>query len=90
MSNVADPGIDSAHPAVGALAGVRRDIEAVCRKASRDPASVTLVAISKTFAADVPGHDPRRVPVVRIGLAEPTIVAAPKLAEAGSAQAAVR
>src|SRR5437588_12865165 len=52
MSNVADPGIDSAHPAVGALAGVRRDIEAVCRRASRDPASVTLVAITKTFAAD--------------------------------------
>ena len=49
-----------------------------------------LVSRSKTFAADVPGHDPRRVPVVRIGLAEPTIVAAPKLAEAGSAQAAVR
>src|SRR5438270_9023481 len=44
-----------------------------------------LVSRSKTFAADVPGHDPRRVPVVRIGLAEPTIVAAPKLAEAGSA-----
>ena len=53
MSNVADPRADRAHPAVGALAGVRRDIEAACRKAARDPASVTLVAITKTFPADV-------------------------------------
>jgi PLP dependent protein len=33
------------------LAEVRRDIEAACREAGRDPASVTLVAISKTFDA---------------------------------------
>jgi hypothetical protein len=33
------------------LAGVRREIEAACRSAGRDPAAVTLVAISKTFPA---------------------------------------
>jgi pyridoxal phosphate enzyme (YggS family) len=33
------------------LAAVRRDVEAACRAAGRDPASVTLVAISKTFPA---------------------------------------
>jgi len=57
MSDAADP-LDSAdasahaHPAVSALAAVRRDIAAACQKASRDPSSVTLVAISKTFAAE--------------------------------------
>jgi PLP dependent protein len=35
------------------LADVRREIEAACRRASRDPSEVTLVAITKTFAADV-------------------------------------
>jgi nitrate/nitrite transport system ATP-binding protein len=45
---------------------------------------------SKTFANDTPGHDPRNVPLVRIGLAEPTIVSAPKLVEAGSVHAAAR
>jgi PLP dependent protein len=35
-----------------ALAAVRQTIEAACRDAGRDPSSVTLVAISKTFAAD--------------------------------------
>ena len=34
------------------LAAVRREIEAACREARRDPASVTLVAISKTFGPD--------------------------------------
>jgi pyridoxal phosphate enzyme (YggS family) len=34
------------------LAAVRREIERACRDASRDPASVTLVAVSKTFAAE--------------------------------------
>jgi nitrate/nitrite transport system ATP-binding protein len=29
-----------------------------------------LVSRSKTFASDVPGHDPRNVPVVRIGKSE--------------------
>ncbi len=33
------------------LAEVRRDIDAACREAGRDPASVILVAISKTFGA---------------------------------------
>jgi pyridoxal phosphate enzyme (YggS family) len=35
-----------------ALTAVRQKIEAACRDAGRDPSSVTLVAISKTFAAD--------------------------------------
>jgi pyridoxal phosphate enzyme (YggS family) len=34
------------------LAEVRRDIDAACREAGRDPAGVTLVAISKTFDAE--------------------------------------
>jgi PLP dependent protein len=44
-----------------ALAGVRRDIAEACREAGRDPAGVTLVAISKTFAADA------IVPVIAAG-----------------------
>ena len=34
------------------LAGVRQCIERACRAAGRDPASVTLVAMSKTFGAE--------------------------------------
>jgi PLP dependent protein len=34
------------------LAGVRDEIAAACRDAGRDPADVTLVAISKTFGTD--------------------------------------
>jgi hypothetical protein len=34
------------------LAAVREQIAAACRDAGRDPATVTLVAISKTFGAD--------------------------------------
>jgi pyridoxal phosphate enzyme (YggS family) len=34
------------------LASVRAEIEHACRDARRDPASVTLVAVSKTFAAE--------------------------------------
>lgn len=34
------------------LGAVRREIERACRDASRDPASVTLVAVSKTFAGE--------------------------------------
>ena len=34
------------------LAEVRRDIAAACREAGRDPATVNLVAISKTFGAE--------------------------------------
>jgi PLP dependent protein len=40
------------NPPTGAgLAEVRREIETTCREAGRDPAGVTLVAISKTFDA---------------------------------------
>jgi PLP dependent protein len=35
------------------LAAVRADIARACRDAGRDPATVTLVAVSKTFGADV-------------------------------------
>jgi PLP dependent protein len=34
------------------LAAVRQDIARACRDAGRDPASVTLVAVSKTFGAE--------------------------------------
>ena len=34
------------------LAAVQQEIAAACREAGRDPASVTLVAISKTFGPD--------------------------------------
>src|ERR1043166_5807185 len=38
-------------PAATRLAAVRREVEEACRAAGRDPAAVTLVAISKTFSA---------------------------------------
>ncbi len=38
--------------AAGRLAEVRRRIAEACREAGRDAAAVTLVAVSKTFAAD--------------------------------------
>ena len=34
---------------------MRAEIEHACREASRDPAGVTLVAVSKTFDADAIG-----------------------------------
>src|SRR4051812_50168112 len=34
------------------LARVRAEIAAACAEAKRDPASVTLIAVSKTFPAD--------------------------------------
>ena len=37
----------------GGLAAVRADIARACREAGRDPAGVTLVAIAKTFSAEV-------------------------------------
>jgi pyridoxal phosphate enzyme (YggS family) len=37
--------------AVARLAQVNREIAAACREAKRDPASVTLIAVSKTFDA---------------------------------------
>jgi pyridoxal phosphate enzyme (YggS family) len=49
MSDVAG---DLHVPAAERLAAVRREIATAARDARRDPASVTLVAISKTFAAE--------------------------------------
>jgi nitrate/nitrite transport system ATP-binding protein len=49
-----------------------------------------LVSRSKSFTTDMPNHDPRNVPVVRIGRTEPIIVAAAKPAGAGPAQAIAR
>jgi pyridoxal phosphate enzyme (YggS family) len=34
------------------LVAVKQEVERACREASRDPAAVTLVAVSKTFPAD--------------------------------------
>ncbi len=48
------------NPAEG-LARVRQEIAAACAEAKRDPASVTLIAVSKTFAADA------IVPVIAAG-----------------------
>jgi pyridoxal phosphate enzyme (YggS family) len=47
-SSVSDSGIDRA----AALAGVRARIAAACHEAGRDPESVTLIAVSKTYDAD--------------------------------------
>jgi pyridoxal phosphate enzyme (YggS family) len=38
--------------ATARLAGVRAEMEKACREAGREPSSVTLVAISKTFGAE--------------------------------------
>jgi len=38
--------------AISALAAVRAEIARACRDASRDPAEVTLVAVSKTFGSE--------------------------------------
>jgi pyridoxal phosphate enzyme (YggS family) len=43
---------ESVAPAVVALGEVKAAIAAACREARRDPASVTLVAVSKTFGVD--------------------------------------
>jgi PLP dependent protein len=47
MMNTADT-LNSAQ----GLARVREEVAAACAEAKRDPASVTLIAVSKTFAAD--------------------------------------
>jgi pyridoxal phosphate enzyme (YggS family) len=60
MSNP-QAGMASSGTAVSRLAAVRHEIDAACREANRDPASVTLVAVSKTFAADA------IVPVIAAG-----------------------
>jgi len=49
-----------------------------------------LVSRSKSFATDVPGHDPRHVPVVGIGKPEPSIVAALEVVEPASAHVIAR
>jgi len=46
-----------------------------------------LVSRSKSFAADVPGHDPRHVPVVRIGKPELVIASTSDAAHDESIQA---
>ena len=46
--------------------------------------------LSKTFAAEAVDHDPRHVPVVRIGRTEPTVISAPKVVDAASTQAVAR
>jgi nitrate/nitrite transport system ATP-binding protein len=48
-----------------------------------------LVSRSRTFAASRAGHDPRQVPVVRIGLSEPALVA-PGISPVHSAGAIAR
>jgi pyridoxal phosphate enzyme (YggS family) len=42
----------STHDIAAALAAVQGEIAQACRDANRDPASVTLIAVSKTFGAD--------------------------------------
>ena len=49
-----------------------------------------LVSRSKTFATEAVDHDPRRVPLVRIGRTEPTVISAPKVVDAASTQAVAR
>ena len=44
---------NSTHAGDSGLASVRAEIERACREAGRDPAGVTLIAVSKTFGADV-------------------------------------
>lgn len=48
-----------------------------------------LVSRSKSFTAETPDHDPRKVPVVKIGRTEPTIVAS-KPADSDAPQAVAR
>ena len=48
------------------------------------------VSRSRTFASDVPDHDPRNVPLVRIGRTDPTLISGPKMVETGATQAAFR
>lgn len=42
----------STTPAKIGLTGVRQEIERACRHAKRDPATVTLIAVAKTFGAE--------------------------------------
>jgi pyridoxal phosphate enzyme (YggS family) len=52
---MADPAPHSqaeSHDVPAALAAVQAQIAGACREANRDPATVTLIAVSKTFGAD--------------------------------------
>jgi nitrate/nitrite transport system ATP-binding protein len=49
-----------------------------------------LISRSRTFTSDVGGHDPRGVPLVRIGRSGPTLISGPKVIETGATQAAIR
>ncbi|MDC7784260.1 YggS family pyridoxal phosphate-dependent enzyme [Rhodoplanes sp. TEM] len=50
-SDTSPPPADGAAPAAARLAAVRTGIAAAAREAGRDPGSVALVAVSKTFSA---------------------------------------
>jgi pyridoxal phosphate enzyme (YggS family) len=43
----------ASHDPVAAIAAVRREIDAACRDAGRPPEGVTLLAVSKTYGAEV-------------------------------------
>jgi pyridoxal phosphate enzyme (YggS family) len=43
---------NSTHAEASGLATVRAEIERACREAGRDPAGVTLIAVSKTFSTE--------------------------------------
>jgi nitrate/nitrite transport system ATP-binding protein len=49
-----------------------------------------LISRSRTFTSDVGGHDPRGVPLVRIGRSGPTLISGPTVIETGATQAAIR
>jgi nitrate/nitrite transport system ATP-binding protein len=49
-----------------------------------------LISRSRTFAFDIGGHDPRNVPLVKIGRSDPTLISGPKVVETGATQAAIR
>lgn len=51
MANPAHPSQTAPHDVAMALNAVRAEIVQACREASRDPAAVTLIAVSKTFSA---------------------------------------
>jgi PLP dependent protein len=54
---MSEPGLkqssDRSHDPVAAIAAVRGDIDAACREAGRSPDGVTLLAVSKTYGAEV-------------------------------------
>ncbi len=50
------PHSDAAESVAAALADVKRQVADACRACGRDPATVTLIAVSKTFATDVIEH----------------------------------